>query len=75
MCLPMQEMQEMKVWFLGQEGPLEEEVATHSSILAWEILWTEEPSVDENEAAVHCLGLLQVWELRSHMSLSQKAKT
>ena len=60
---------------LGQEGPLEEEVATHSSILAWEILWTEEPSVDENEAAVHWLGLLQVWELRSHMSLSQKAKT
>ena len=28
---------------LGQEGPLEEEVATHSSILACEILWTEEP--------------------------------
>ena len=28
----------------GQEGPLEEEMATHSSILAWEILWTEEPS-------------------------------
>ena len=42
MCLPMQEMQEMKVRTLGQEGPLEEEVATHSSILAWEILWTEE---------------------------------
>ena len=28
---------------LGQEDPLEEEIATHSSILAWEILWTEEP--------------------------------
>ena len=27
----------------GQEGPLEEEMATHSSILAWEILWSEEP--------------------------------
>ena len=28
---------------LGQEDPLEEEMATHSSILAWEIPWTEEP--------------------------------
>ena len=27
---------------LGREGPLEEEMATHSSILAWKILWTEE---------------------------------
>ena len=27
----------------GQEDPLEEEMATHSSVLAWEILWTEEP--------------------------------
>ena len=29
--------------FLGQEDPLEKEVTTHSSILAWRILWTEEP--------------------------------
>ena len=28
---------------LGQEDPLEEEMATHSSILAWKLLWTEEP--------------------------------
>ena len=28
---------------LGQEGPLEEEMATHSSILAWRISWTKEP--------------------------------
>ena len=28
---------------LGQEDPLEKEIATHSSILAWEIAWTEEP--------------------------------
>ena len=34
----MQEMQGMKVLSLGQEDPLEEEMATHSSILAWEIL-------------------------------------
>ena len=36
-------MQEMQVLSLGQEDPLEEEMAIHSSILAWEIPWTEEP--------------------------------
>ena len=36
-------MQAMQVQSLGQEDPLEKEMATHSSILAWEILWTEEP--------------------------------
>ena len=38
--LPMQE-----IWLrsLGQEDPLKKEMATHSSILAWEIPWTEEP--------------------------------
>ena len=36
-------MQEMWVWFLAGEDPLEEEIATHSSILAYEIPWTEEP--------------------------------
>ena len=36
-------MQETLVQFLGQEDPLEECVATHSSILAWKIPWTEEP--------------------------------
>ena len=39
----MQEMQEMRIQSLGQEDPLEEETATHSSILAWNIPWTEEP--------------------------------
>ena len=34
-------MQETWVQLLGQEDPLEKEMATHSSILAWEILWTE----------------------------------
>ena len=36
-------MQETWVQFLGQEDPLEEEMATQSSILAWEISWTKEP--------------------------------
>ena len=36
-------MQETQVWSLGQGGPLEKATATHSSILAWRIPWTEEP--------------------------------
>ena len=36
-------MQETQVRSLGEEDPLEEETATHSSIFAWKIPWTEEP--------------------------------
>ena len=36
-------MQETRVGSLGQEDRLEKEMATHSSVLAWEIPWTEEP--------------------------------
>ena len=36
-------MQETQVESLGQEDPLEKEMATHNSILAWKIPWTEEP--------------------------------
>ena len=36
-------VQEIQVWPLGQEDPLEKGIATHSSILAWRIPWTEEP--------------------------------
>ena len=39
----VQETQGKQVQSLGQEGPLEEKMATHSSILAWRIPWTEEP--------------------------------
>ena len=39
----MQDMQEMWVQSLDLEDPLEEGMATHSSILAWRIPWTEEP--------------------------------
>jgi len=39
----MQEIQETQVQSLGQEDPLEDEMATHSSILAWRIPWKEEP--------------------------------
>ena len=39
----MQETKESQTQSLGREDPLEEEIATYSSILAWEVPWTEEP--------------------------------
>ena len=39
----IQERQETQVQSLGQEDPLEKGMATHSSILAWRFMWTEEP--------------------------------
>ena len=39
----MQETQEMQLPSPGQEDPLEEEMATHSSNLAWKVPWTDEP--------------------------------
>ena len=36
-------MQEMQVWSLGQEDPLDKGMATHSSILSWRIPWSKEP--------------------------------
>ena len=41
-------MQETWVWSLGWEDPLEKDMATHSSVLAWETPWTEEPSRPES---------------------------
>ena len=40
-CLPT--MREIQVRSLGREDPLEKEMVTHSSILAWKIPWTEDP--------------------------------
>ena len=42
-------MQEMWVQFLGQEDPLEKEMVTYSSILAWRIPWMEEPGRKESD--------------------------
>ena len=39
----VQEMQETWIQSLGEEDPLEQKITTHSSILAWEIQWTEKP--------------------------------
>ena len=52
-------MQEMQVPSLGQEDPLEEEMATLSSILAWKIPWTDEP------------GRLQSMETQKESDLTQ----
>ena len=41
--LPMQETRETWVWSLDEEDPLEEEMTTHSSVLAWEIPQTGKP--------------------------------
>ena len=48
-------MQEMRASSLGWEDPLEKEMATHSSILAWEIPWTEE------HGTVHGVPKSQPW--------------
>ena len=48
-------MQEMQVQSLGREDPLEKEMATHSSILAWQISWTEEPG------GLQSMGLQKSW--------------
>ena len=55
-------MWETQVWPLAWEDPLEKEMATHSSILAWRVPWTEEPG------GLQCLGLQNVrhdWEINT----------
>ena len=54
-------MQEMWVRSLGWKDPLEEEMATHSSILAWEILWTEEPGGLESKGLQSWTQLRTCW--------------
>ena len=51
----IQETQETQVQSLGREDSLEEEMATHFSILSWKISWTEEPST------LQFMGLLKSW--------------
>ena len=58
-------MQEMLVQSLGWEDPLEKEMTTHSSTLAWKIPWTEEPG------GIQPMGLTKV----SQMQLSTQAHT
>ena len=59
-------LQETWVWSLGREDPLEKEIATHSSTLAWKIPWTEEPGV-------HGVAKSQIW-LSDFTSLQMKIR-
>ena len=66
----MNETQEVQVWSLGREDPLEEEMATHSSILAWRMPWTEKPG------GLQSMGLQRfrydwAWK-HAHMGLEKK---
>ena len=56
----MQEMQEMWVRSQGWEDPLEKKMATQSSILAWEILWTEEPGGLQSMGSQHYFKLFHI---------------
>ena len=47
-------MQETRGGSLGWEGPLEKQMPTHSSILAWRILWTEEPAAAAAKSLQSC---------------------
>ena len=57
----------MQVRFLGQEDPLEKEMALHSGILAWRIPWTEEPGV------LQSMGLQSQTRLTDHHHLQLNA--
>ena len=62
-CLPA--MQETQVQSLGQEDPLEKEMTTHSSTLAWRIPWTEDPG------GLQSMGSQELDQIRSDQSLSR----
>ena len=64
---PMQELQETLVQSLGQEDPLKKEMATHASILAWGIPWTEAPRSSRGflgSSAVKNLPSMQEMQVR-----------
>ena len=53
-------MQEMPVWSLSQEDPQEKEIVTRSSILAWEIPWTEEPGGLQSKGSQRVVRILAI---------------
>ena len=62
-------MQEMQVQSLGREDAPEEEIATHSSILAWKIPWTEEPGSVQSAGVSKSRTLLSNWTQHSSSSV------
>ena len=65
-CLPVQEMQKIWLCSLDQADPLEEEMATRSSILAWEISWTEEPG------RLQSMGSQKSWTMYIYLCISEE---
>ena len=61
----MEETQEARIWSLGQDDPLEKEMATHCCILAWRISWTDEPG------RLQSMGSQRVGHDRSDLGCSQ----
>ena len=61
-------MQETQVWSLGQEDPMKREMATYSSVLAWEIPWTEEPG-RQSSMGLQRVGYNWVTEKQMHTSM------
>ena len=57
-------MQETWVQFLGQEDPLEKEMTTHSSTLAWKIPWTEKPGRSQSQTRLSDFTLLFTFIIR-----------
>ena len=66
-CLPMQKMQETPLHSLNQEDPLEQEMATHSSILAWRIPWTEGPG---GYRLWKCKDIIEQLNTHTHQSIA-----
>ena len=76
----MQETPEILVRFLGWEDPLEEGMATHSSILVWRITWTEEPGglqsigckeSDTTEVTEHNIRVAEQYDIPIYIFLSK----
>ena len=72
----MQETQETRVWSLGQENPLEKNMATHSNILVWIILWSVEPGGLQSMGLqrVRCNSLQRVRCTCIQLDLGSKVK-
>ena len=68
----MQETKETRVHFLSWENPLEEEMATHSSVLDWKIPWTEEPDGLQSMGSQSRTGLSTHPERNKHLQKKKK---
>ena len=68
----MQKTQETRVRSLSQDDPVEEEMATHSSILAWRIPWTEEPGGPQSISSHRFGQALATKHASMHMPINEQ---